>query len=128
MAGNSRLGGDPKDYDGGVTSQPPDPPRGPTFEERMERFGQQAEEAGKRLGRETEGAARRLAADPSVARAGDTGARLWGLFVIAVGLWFFAQVTMGYDMPAVPWGEVWPLGLIVVGLFVIARGLTRRGG
>ena len=126
MGRNSRLGGARKDYDGPVSTQPPDPPRAPTFEERMERFGQQAEEAGKRLGRETEDAARRLSADPRVARAGDTGGRIWGLLLIAAGLWLFAQVTLGYDMPAIPWGDVWPLGLIVVGLFVVARGLTRR--
>ena len=92
----------------------------------MERFGQQAEEAGRRLERETEDAARRLSADRRVARAGDTGGRIWGLLLIAAGLWLFAQVTLGYDMPAIPWGDVWPLGLIVVGLFVVARGLTRR--
>ena len=91
----------------------------------MERFGQQAEEAGKRFGRETEEAARRLSANPRVVRAGDTGARVWGLLLIAVGLWFFAEVTLGYDMPAIPWGEVWPLALIVVGLYVVARGLRR---
>jgi hypothetical protein len=114
--------------------QPPQPPpitpaqptRPPTFEERFERFGQQAEDAGKRLGRDTEDAARRLAANPAVVRAGDTAARVWGLLLIAVGLWFFAEVTLGYDMPAIPWRDVWPLGLIVIGLAVVVRGLSRR--
>ncbi len=106
--------------------EPPEPPRPPTVEERFERFGQQAEEAGKRLGRETEEAARRLAGNPAVVQAGDTAARIWGLVLIAVGLWFLAEVTLGYRMPAIPWRDVWPLGLIVVGLAVIVRGLSRR--
>ena len=95
--------------------EPPEPPRPPTVEERFERFGQQAEEA-----------ARRLAGNPAVVQAGDTAARIWGLVLIAVGLWFLAEVTLGYRMPAIPWRDVWPLGLIVVGLAVIVRGLSRR--
>jgi hypothetical protein len=104
----------------------PDPPPSLTFEQRFERFGQQAEEAGKRIGREAEDAGRRIAANPAVARAGDTAARIWGLMLLAVGLWFFVEVTLGYNMPSIPWRDVWPLGLIVVGLFVILRGLSRR--
>jgi hypothetical protein len=92
----------------------PPPPR--TFEQRVERFGQEAEEAGKRL-----------AANPAVADAADTAARVWGLIVLGVGLWFLAEVTLGYDMPTIPWRELWPLGLIVIGLAVIVRGLSRRG-
>ena len=98
-----------------MSSQPPDAPRPPTLEERFERFG-----------RQTEDAAARLATKPAVVQAGDTAARLWGLVLIAVGLWFFAQVTLGYDMPAIPWRDVWPLGLILIGLLVVARGLGRR--
>ena len=94
----------------------PEPPRSPNFEQRVEQFGRDAEEAGKRL-----------AANPVVVQAADTAARVWGLLLIAVGGWFFAEVTLGYDMPAIPWREVWPLGLIVIGLVVIVRGLTRRG-
>ena len=110
----------------GSTQPPPEPQRPPTLEERFERFGRGAEDAGKRLGRDAEDAAHRLAANPSVVQAGDTAARLWGLLLIGVGLWFFVEVTLRYDLPAIPWGDVWPLGLIVVGLFVIGRGLTRR--
>ncbi len=108
--------------------QPPptDPPRSPSFEERMERFGQEAEEAGQRLGRQAEAAGKRLASNPSVVQAADTAGRIWGLLLIAVGLWFFAEVTLGYDMPAIPWRDVWPIGLIVIGLAVVLRGLRHR--
>jgi hypothetical protein len=97
-----------------------------SFEQRMERFGHEAEEAGKRIGQQAEGAGRRLAENPAVKEAADTAARVWGLLVLGVGLWFFAEVTLGYDMPAIPWRDVWPLGLIVIGLAVVFRGMTRR--
>jgi Domain of unknown function (DUF5668) len=111
--------------------QPPpppasEPPRRLTFEERFERFGQEAERAGDRLGREAEDAGKRLAANPVVAQAADTAARVWGLILIAVGGWFFAEFTLGYDLPAIPWRDLWPVGLIVIGLAVILRGLSRR--
>ena len=92
----------------------------------MERFGQEAEEAGKRIGRDAEDYGKRLAANPAVKDAADTAARVWGLLLIAVGAWFLAEFTLGYDLPAIPWRDVWPIGLIVIGLAVILRGMTRR--
>jgi uncharacterized protein YjeT (DUF2065 family) len=90
-------------------------PRSPSFEERIERFGQDAEEAGKRL-----------ASNPAVKDAADTAGRVWGLLLIAVGAWFFAEFTLGYDLPGIPWRDIWPIGLIAIGLVVVLRGLTRR--
>jgi hypothetical protein len=116
----------------GTTPNPePEPAPGaaakpPTFEERMERFGEEVGAAGERFGREAEAFGQRLANDPSVRRAGDTAARIWGLIILAVGAWFFVDVTLGYDMPAVPWSDVWPIGLIAIGLLVVLRGMTRR--
>jgi hypothetical protein len=92
-----------------------EPLRSPTFEERVERFGQEAEDAGKRF-----------AANPAVKDAADTAARVWGLLLIAVGAWFLAEFTLGYDLPSIPWRDVWPIGLIVIGLAVILRGMMRR--
>src|SRR5262245_6543410 len=85
------------------------------FEQRMERFGQEAEEAGTRI-----------SSNPEVKAAADTAARVWGLLVLGVGLWFFFEITLGYDLPSIPWRDVWPIGLIVIGLAVVFRGLTRR--
>lgn len=111
-------------------SSTPNPTTSPTpkatFEQRMEGFGREVGAAGERLGREAEAAGQRLANDPTMRRAGDAAARMWGLIVLAVGLWFLADVTIGLDMPNVPWGDVWPLGLILIGLLIVIRGMDRR--
>ena len=116
--------------DPGAPSPPPPetpPPAAPrTFEERMEDFGRRAGAAGEKLGKEAEEAAQRWSKDPAVAAAGDTAARVWGLLVLAVGLWFFADITLGMDMPAVAWRDVWPVALIVLGLAVLLRGMASR--
>lgn len=110
----------------GPTSTAPEPEATPTFEERMERFGHEAGEAGERWGRRAEAAGERWSKDPGVVRAADTAGRIWGLVVLAIGLWFFADVTLGYDMPSIAWRDLWPVVLIAIGLVVVIRGMTRR--
>lgn len=123
---------DPKQWRGPEQTDQPlpppasEPPPNPSFEQRMDDFGHRAEVAGERLGRDAEAAAERWKRDPAVAVAGDTAARVWGLVVLGVGLWFFADITLGMAMPAVAWRDVWPLALIVLGLAVVLRGVARR--
>jgi hypothetical protein len=109
-----------------MTEAAPDPTPRQTFEARMEGFGRDVGSAGERLGREAEAAGKRLASDPVVADAALTLTRMWGLIVLAVGVWFFADVTLAMDMPAVPWSDVWPIAIILVGVFIVVRGMTRR--
>ena len=109
-----------------TASSTPGPMPRPTFEERVQGFGRDVGAAGERLGKEAEAAGQRLAKDPGVVAAADTAARIWGLVVLAAGLWFLADVTLGLDMPNVPWNDVWPLGLILIGLLIVVRGMGRR--
>ena len=99
----------------------------PTFEQRMEGLGRDAQAAGERIGRDAQAAGERLARNPTVHTAADTATRVWGLLILAVGLWFFFEVTLGYDLPSIPWRDIWPIGLIVAGLVVVFRGMSRRG-
>jgi Domain of unknown function (DUF5668) len=56
----------------------------------------------------------------------DTGTVVWGLILIVVGGWFFLDQTLGFEMPDVDWGTIWPVILIVIGAAVILQGLGRR--
>lgn len=87
-----------------------------------ESLGQRAEA----LGREAEAAALRLGTNPAVRETVDLAGRLWGLVLLGLGLWFFADVTLKLDLPAIAWRDAWPIALIAVGGLVIVRGLARR--
>lgn len=78
-----------------MTDATPDPNRKPTYEERMDAFGREAGAAGERIGRQAEAAGKRFASDPTMVRAADTAARVWGLLILLVGVWFLADVTLG---------------------------------
>lgn len=88
---------------------------GRTIEARAEAFG-----------RETEAAFERLAKSPAIEATVDVGSRVWGLILLAFGVWFLADVTLDLDLPAVAWRDLWPLALIALGLVIVLRGATRR--
>lgn len=78
------------------------------------------------LGREAEAAIARLGESPAIRETADVAGRVWGLVLLAAGIWFFADVTLRLDMPAVAWRDLWPMILIIVGGIVVLRGLARR--
>ena len=49
-----------------------------------------------------------------------------GLFLIALGVWFFLDRTLGFAMPRIQWSSVWPVILIVIGGLIIVRSFQRR--
>jgi uncharacterized membrane protein len=57
------------------------------------------------------------------------GGRIWtlvvGLFVLGLGVWFFIERTLGYDLPAIRWSQLWPVILIVIGAVVLLGALRR---
>ena len=101
-------------------------PAAEDFGDRMKTLGEELGARGERLGREAQAAGERWSRHPGVVRAADTASRVWGLALLLFGLYFLVQVTFGYALPDIPWGALWPAFLIVLGLFVIARGMTRR--
>ena len=96
------------------------------IQERVQAFGREAQVAGERLGREAQAAGERLSRDPGVIAFGTWVTRLWGLVLIAVGVWFLGEFSLGWDMPAVDWNMAWPAALIVLGGLVIVSAVLRR--
>jgi hypothetical protein len=68
-----------------------------------------------------EGRGRPPASDP-----GRFGTIVFGLVLIAVGAWFFADRTLGLDLPSIDWGDLWPVVLIAIGGWVILGARSRR--
>jgi hypothetical protein len=58
--------------------------------------------------------------------AGRDGSIVFGLILLAIGVWFLADQTLGLVLPRIDWGRLWPLFLIAFGLW-IAIGSMRRG-
>ena len=93
----------------------PAAPTPPRFEQRMESFGREVEEA-----------AQRVSHDPALRSGVDLAARVWGAILVGLGAWFFVEFTLGYDLPSVPWRDLWPVALILLGGAIVLRGAQRR--
>ena len=51
-----------------------------------------------------------------------------GLVILAVGIWYFLDTTLGLTMPHISWGDLWPVVLIVIGGVILFRAATDRAG
>jgi uncharacterized integral membrane protein len=49
-----------------------------------------------------------------------------GLVLLAIGLYYFVDRTLGIALPAVRWGSLWPLILIVIGAVIVLRAIGDR--
>ena len=58
--------------------------------------------------------------------SGRLGSVIGGLVVLGIGLWFFAEQTLGYEMPDISWRQAWPLVLIASGAWVVLGAARRR--
>ncbi|HET9085413.1 MAG TPA: DUF5668 domain-containing protein [Candidatus Limnocylindrales bacterium] len=62
-------------------------------------------------------------------RPGDSGRTatvVFGLILVAIGLWFFADQTLGLEMPRLRWSELWPVLLILLGAWILLSSMRRR--
>jgi Domain of unknown function (DUF5668) len=57
---------------------------------------------------------------------GRTGTIVVGAILVAIGLWFFADQTLGLDMPSLRWSQLWPIFLIGLGVWIAIGSLRRR--
>ena len=49
-----------------------------------------------------------------------------GLVLLAIGLWYFADQTLGLDLPRLRWNDLWPIALILLGAWILAGPYLRR--
>ena len=56
---------------------------------------------------------------------GRWGTIVFGGILVAVGLWFFADQTLGLDMPRLRWSELWPIFIIVLGGWIVLGSMRR---
>jgi len=111
----------------GAPPAQPAPAAGAELKAALEDGARAFDERAQALGREVEAAVTRWGEDPAVKETAVVAGRVWGLVLLAVGAWFFADVTLRLDMPAVAWRDLWPAVLIALGVVIVLRGMTRRG-
>jgi hypothetical protein len=49
-----------------------------------------------------------------------------GVVLLAIGLWYFADRTLGLDLPRLRWNDLWPIALILLGAWILAGPYLRR--
>jgi hypothetical protein len=49
------------------------------------------------------------------------GSIIVGLVILAVGLWYFADRTLGLDLPRLDADQLWPIVVIALGAWLILR-------
>jgi hypothetical protein len=59
---------------------------------------------------------------------GRFGTIIFGLILLGLGLWFFAEITLGLELPTIDWDQVWPIILIVIGLWIVLAARRRTSG
>lgn len=57
---------------------------------------------------------------------GRTGSLVLGIVILAIGLWYFADRTLGLDLPRLNWNQLWPVALVALGVWIIAGPYLRR--
>ena len=57
---------------------------------------------------------------------GRWAATFFGLLLLGLGLWFFAEKTLGFDMPDISWNQFWPVILIAIGVVILYNAVRRE--
>jgi hypothetical protein len=51
---------------------------------------------------------------------------VFGFILLAIGLWFFVEQTLGIELPRVRWSQFWPVILIGLGVWIVLGSMRRR--
>lgn len=49
------------------------------------------------------------------------GSIILGLAILGIGLWYFADRTLGLDLPDIDASQLWPVAVIALGVWLIVR-------
>jgi hypothetical protein len=49
------------------------------------------------------------------------GSIIVGLVILGVGLWYFADRTLGLDLPRLDADQLWPIAVIALGAWLLIR-------
>ena len=49
-----------------------------------------------------------------------------GVCFLVVGVWFFLERTLGFELPDIRWGSLWPILLIAAGAVILFRAARPR--
>ena len=60
-------------------------------------------------------------------RRRDVGGLVFGGILLAVGIYYLLQRTLGLDIPDLNWDQLWPLAVILLGGAILYGNWTRRG-
>jgi hypothetical protein len=63
---------------------------------------------------------------PPRSRESNVACMVVGLILLAIGVWYLLDQTLGIRMPRIDWGDIWPIFLIGIGAIVLIRS-ARRG-
>ena len=58
---------------------------------------------------------------PPTAAGPRYGSIIVGLVILAIGLWYFADRTLGLELPRVEADQLWPIAVIALGAWLIVR-------
>ncbi len=61
------------------------------------------------------------AAGPPISDGPRYGSIIVGLVILAVGIWYFADRTLGLELPRLDADQLWPIAVIVLGAWLIVR-------
>ncbi len=60
-------------------------------------------------------------AEPPFGGRRRSGSIILGLVILTVGLWYFADRTLGLELPRLEADQLWPVAIISLGAWLIVR-------
>ena len=58
---------------------------------------------------------------PPVVEGRRYGSIIVGLVILGIGLWYFADRTLGLELPRIEADQLWPLLVIALGVWLVVR-------